>query len=126
MGVVTLKIAPSEYTRGSVVGIAGEDLPYDVSLESDFALGWHFGRDMRIEAPKASIITHEDHYQSKYDDLPLTWPEGREGAAAMIPTHRVSPLPALYKDDVAAIRDMGGPAETTEVAWGICDDPLGR
>jgi len=113
--VVRLKArSPSEYNRGTAAGMAGEELPSDVSLYSDFACGWRFGCDMRLAAPKVSIITHEDHCQSKYDDLPLTWPEGREGAAAMIPPHRPQ-LKRLYHDDPEAIRNDGGPV----VSWSL-------
>jgi hypothetical protein len=50
---------PSEYTLGAKCGLAGEDLPYDVPLESDFADGWRFGRDVRKASPIVALTREE-------------------------------------------------------------------
>lgn len=83
----------SEFSRGSVCGQSGEDLPYDVPVESDFALGWRHGRDVRSKLVVAEVA------QTSGAGVP-TWPEGCEGAAKH--------LQGMSRSDVERIRKEGG------------------
>jgi len=82
----------SEFSRGSICGQSGEDLPYDVPVESDFALGWRHGRDVRGTLVVAQVA------QTCWSGA-LTWPEGCEGAARHIP--------GMSRSDIARIREEG-------------------
>jgi hypothetical protein len=118
------RVPVSEFNRGSVCGYSGADLPYDVPLDSEFAVGWRHGRELylthgrHVASPlfgETAEIQGRTYVRSSIGQwLPtpskgnwaLTWPEGCEGAAAHIP--------GMSRADVARVREEGGPLVTTQ------------
>lgn len=102
----------STYLQGKECGFRGDRIPEGVPVLSDFAEGWRVGRDLRHEMPRITY-TDEPRAAAECGGWPQTWPEGCEGAAAMIPGMAPRPIkvavPCLSPTEIADIRIVGGP-----------------